>query len=138
MAKKKISDVRSNEMKLASLMTSAALVGLVTVWDAPLKMINPQLVRASAEEMKDATGLTAQKKIDMVIKNKGQFGGGDQLRRFFFGDLEPIAVQPGGANMVVDLYNKANNITFAYCATYDVVVAVKRGKVTAFLSSEVK
>ena len=125
-------------MKLASVIASAALVGLVTVWDAPLKAVNSQLVRASAEEMKDATGLTAQKKIDMVIKNKGQFGGGDQLRRFFFGDLEPIAVQPGGAGMVVSLYNKANDITFAYCATYDVVVAVKRGKVTAFLASEVK
>ncbi len=94
-------------MKLASVITSAALVGLVTVWDAPLKAVNPQLVQASAQEMKDATGLTAQKKIDMVIKNKGQFGGGDQLRRFFFGDLEPIAVQPGGAGMVVSLYNKA-------------------------------
>ena len=40
--------------------------------------------------------------------------------------------------MVVSLSNKANDITFAYCATYDVVVAVKRGKVTAFLASEVK
>ena len=57
-------------MKLASVIASAALVGLVTVWDAPLKAVNSQLVRASAEEMKDATGLTAQKKIDMVIKNK--------------------------------------------------------------------
>jgi hypothetical protein len=125
-------------MKFASLLTSMALVGLVTVWDAPLKVINPQLVQASAQEMKDATGLSAQKKIELVTKNKGQFGGGDQLRRFFFGDLEPLAVQPGGAGMVVNLYNKANDVTFAYCATYDVVVAVKQGKVTKFLASEVK
>ena len=129
-------------MKLTSLLTSLALLGLFTTWDAPLKAINPSLVQASAQEvkqeMKDATGLTTQKKIDMVIKTKGQFGGGDQLRRFFFGDLEPIAVQPGGAGMVVNLYNKANDITFAYCATYDVVVAVKKGKVTAFAPSEVK
>lgn len=120
-------------MKLASLITSVALVGLVTVWDAPLKVINPHLVQASAEET-----LTPQKKIDMIIKNKGQIGGGDQLRRWFYGDLEPIAVQPGGAGMVVNLYNKANDVTFAYCATYDVVVAVKKGKVTSFLASEVK
>lgn len=129
-------------MKLTSLLTSFALLGLFTTWDAPLKAINPTLVQASAQEvkqeMKDATGLTTQKKIDMVIKTKGQFGGGDQLRRFFFGDLEPIAVQPGGAGMVVNLYNKANDITFAYCATYDVVVAIKKGKVTAFAPSEVK
>lgn len=120
-------------MKLASLMTSLALVGLVTVWDAPLKAINPQLVQASAQET-----LTPQQKIDLITKNKGQIGGGDQLRRFFYGDLEPIAVQPGGAGHVVNLYNKANDVTFAYCSTYDVVVAVKKGKVTAFPASEVK
>jgi hypothetical protein len=120
-------------MKLTSLLlTSVALAGIVTVWDAPLKAINPQLVQASAQEM------TAQQKIELITKNTGQIGGGDQLRRFFYGDLEPIAVQPGGAGMVVNLYNKANNVTFAYCATYDVVVAVKQGKVTAFLANEVK
>jgi hypothetical protein len=131
--KPSIVDIRSNKMKLTSLLlTSVALAGMVTVWDAPLKAINPQLVQASAQEM------TAQQKIELITKNKGQIGGGDQLRRFFYGDLEPIAVQPGGAGMVVNLYNKANNVTFAYCATYDVVVAVKQGKVTAFLASEVK
>lgn len=88
--------------------------------------------------MKDATGLTIQQKIDKVTQTKGQFGGGDQLRRFFFGDLEPLGVQPGGAGMVVNLYNKANNVTFSYCATFDVVVAVKMGKVTRFAPEEVK
>ncbi|MFM6153176.1 MAG: hypothetical protein ACKO3K_16140 [Cuspidothrix sp.] len=126
-------------MKLASsLLTGVALAGMLTVWDVPLQAINPVLVQASAAEMKDATGLTAQKKIDLVMKNKGQFGGGDQLRRFFFGDLEPLAVQPGGAGMVVNLYNKANNVTFAYCSTYDVVVAVKKGKISKFDPKEVK
>ena len=129
-------------MKLTSLLTTtattAALVGLVTVWDAPLKAINPQLVQASAQSMKDGTGLTVQEKIAKVTQHKGQFGGGDELRRYFFGDLEPIGVQPGGAGMVVNLYNKANDITFSYCATYDVVVALKKGKVTQFLASEVK
>ncbi len=47
-------------MKLTSILTSFALVGLMTAWDAPLKVINPQLVQASAQEMgKDATGLRA-------------------------------------------------------------------------------
>ncbi len=126
-------------MKLVSLLTGVALVGLFTVSDIPLKAINPALAQASAQEKKDSvTGLTVQQKIDMVTKNKGQFGGGDQLRRFFFGDLEPIGIQPGGAGMVVNLYNKANNITFSYCSTYDVVVAVKKGRITAFAPSEVK
>jgi hypothetical protein len=130
-------------MKFTSLLATVALAGMVTVWDAPVKLINPSLVQASAQEMKqemkkDATGLDSQQKIDMLVKSKGKFGSGDQLRRYFFGDLEPIAVQPGGAGMVVNLYNKANNITFSYCATYDVVVAVKKGKVTAFAPSEVK
>ncbi len=126
-------------MKLASsLLTTVALAGIISVWDVPLKAINPALVQASAQEMKDITGLTPQQKIDLVTKNKGVFGGGDQLRRFFFGDLEPLGVQPGGAGMVVNLYNKANNVTFSYCSTYDVVVAVKKGKVVKFAPSEVK
>jgi hypothetical protein len=40
--------------------------------------------------------------------------------------------------MVVNLYNKANDMTFSYCATYDVVVAQKPGRVTAFDPNEVK
>jgi hypothetical protein len=125
-------------MKFPALLSTALLVGTVTLWDAPLKAVNPQLVQASAEEMKDSTGLTAQQKIAKITQHKGQFGGGDELRRYFFGDLEPISVQPGGAGMVVNLYNKANNVTFAYCATYDVVVAIKTGRVMQFASSEVK
>ncbi|MBD2080185.1 hypothetical protein [Leptolyngbya sp. FACHB-17] len=129
-------------MKLTSLfattVATAVLVGMAAMWDAPLKAINPQLMQALAQEMKDSTGLTAQQKIAKITQHKGQFGGGDELRRYFFGDLEPISVQPGGAGMVVNLYNKANNITVAYCATYDVVVAIKTGRVTQFASSEVK
>ena len=85
-----------------------------------------------------APEMTVQEKIETVTKNKGQIGGGDQLRRFFYGDLEPLGVQPGGAGMVVNLYNKANDVTFSYCATYDVVVAVKKGKIAMFPAAEVK
>ncbi len=124
-------------MKLATLLTGIAMVGLVTIGDASLNAINPALVGvAQAAETKPAAPL--QDKIDMVAKNKGQIGSGDQLRRFFYGDLEPIAIQPGGAGMVVNLYNKANDVTFSYCSTYDVVVAVKAGKVKQFAASEVK
>lgn len=125
-------------MKLSPILTTVALVGCLTIWDAPIKAINPLLAQASAAEAKDATGLTPQQKIEFLAKHKGEFGSGDALRRYFFGDLEPIAVQPGGAGMVVNLYNKANDVTIAYCATYDVVVAIKKGKVTKFEPSEVK
>lgn len=119
--------------KLAPLMTIVALSGFLTVWDAPLKVINPSLVQASAAEE-----LSVVKKLDLLTKSKGQIGSGDQLRRFFYGDLEPIGIQPGGAGHVVNLYNKANNITFSYCSTYDVIVAIKKGKVAKFEPSEVK
>ncbi len=125
-------------MKRSSLFATIALVGFATTLNLPAQIINPASLSVSAMEMKDATGLTAQQKIDKVTQNKGQFGGGDQLRRFFFGDLEPLSVQPGGAGMVVNLYNKATNVTFAYCATFDVVVAVKSGKVMRFAPEEVK
>jgi hypothetical protein len=125
-------------MKRSSLLAAIALVSIATTLNLPAQLINPSALTASAEEMKDATGLTIQQKIDKVTQTKGQFGGGDQLRRFFFGDLEPLGVQPGGAGMVVNLYNKANNVTFSYCATFDVVVAVKMGKVTRFAPEEVK
>jgi hypothetical protein len=154
-------------MKRTSLFATIALVGFATTLNLPAQLFNPASLTAVAAdsstqqriseklnqeygmpgqarmiaantEMKDATGLTAAQKIEKVTQNKGQFGGGDQLRRFFFGDLLPISVQPGGAGMVVNLYNKANDVTFAYCATFDVVVAVKAGKVTQFEPGEVK
>jgi hypothetical protein len=123
-------------MKLNFLLAGIAILGLVTVGNVNVaaRSFMPSVgIVASAAE-----GPSVQEKIALVTKNKGQIGGGDQLRRFFYGDLEPIGIQPGGAGMVVSLYNKANNVTFSYCATYDVVVAVRKGKVATFLASEVK
>jgi hypothetical protein len=131
-------------MKFNSFLTTAALVGLVTAGSASVASLHSPLALQSVQAqtatmpMKDSTGLTVMQKIEMLTKHKGQFGSGDELRRYFFGDLEPISVQPGGAGMVVNLYNKTNNVTIAYCATYDVVVAIKQGKVTAFAPAEVK
>ncbi len=126
-------------MTRTSVFATIALVGFATALNLPAQLLSPAALSASAAtEMKDATGLTAQQKIEKVTQTKGQFGGGDQLRRFFFGDLEPLSVQPGGAGMVVNLYNKATNTTFAYCATFDVIVAVKSGRVARFAPEEVK
>lgn len=125
-------------IKPTSILTVMTLAGMFFVGSIPAQEMNPHLTTASAAEMKDVTGMTPQQHIDMITKSKGQFGSADQMRRFFFGDLEPIGIQPGGAGMVVNLYNKKNNVTFSYCSTYDVVVAVKKGKVNKFLPEEVK
>lgn len=139
-------------MKRNTLVASVVLAALFAVGACALKASPPQSAQASAQpetsspqtvaqapaESADATGLTIQQKVDLLTQNKGKFGSGDALRRFFFGDLEPLAVQPGGAGMVVNLYNKANDMTFSYCATYDVVVAQKAGRVTEFEPDEVK
>lgn len=119
---------------LSPLFTTLALASVITAGDVAVHSFVPQLQNSAIA----APEMTAQQKIEMISKNKGQIGSGDQLRRFFFGDLLPLGVQPGGAGMVVNLYNKANDITFSYCATYDVVVAVKQGKVAMFSPNEVK
>ncbi len=124
-------------MKLATLLTGVAMVGLVTVGSPGLPLLTATTRPAIAADTKQA-GPTASEKIALITKNKGQIGSGDQLRRFFYGDLEPIGIQVGGAGHVVNLYNKAHNVTFAYCSTFDVVVAVKSGKVVAFAPTEVK
>jgi hypothetical protein len=119
---------------LSPLFAPLALASVISLGDIAIHSFVPQLqhtVIASAE-------MTPQEKIEIVTKSKGQIGSVDQIRRFFYGDLLPLGVQPGGAGMVVNLYNKANDVTFSYCATYDVVVAVKKGKVATFPASEVK
>jgi hypothetical protein len=123
-----------NIKSLSPLLTSVALAGFIGVGDVAVQSFTPQFqAEAIASEKTEA-----EKHIEIITNNKGQIGGGDQLRRWFFGDLMPLGVQPGGAGMVVSLYNKANDVTFSYCATYDVVVAVKKGRVAKFPANEVK
>lgn len=125
-------------MKFApSLLTGVAIAGLLTVGNISFQAVKPSVSILSASAA-DPAGLSTQQKIDLVTKSKGVFGGGDQLRRFFFGDLQPIGIQPGGAGTVVNLYNKSSDYTFSYCSTFDVVVALKKGKVEKFPANEVK
>ncbi|MFM9266165.1 hypothetical protein [Tychonema sp. BBK16] len=119
---------------LSPLFASLTLASVISVGDVAVHSFVPQLQNTAIA----APEMTVQQKIDIITKSKGQVGSGDQLRRFFYGDLLPLGVQPGGAGMVVNLYNKANNVTFSYCATYDVVVAVKQGRVASFPAAEVK
>lgn len=125
-------------MKFTSVLSTVVLLGLVTVWDAPLKAVSPHLVQASAQEVKIATGETAQQKIDQLTALKGKPGSGDLLRKLYAKDLTPIGIQPGGAGMVVNLYSKMDNTTISLCTTYDVIVAVKKDKIAKFAPAEVK
>jgi hypothetical protein len=109
-------------MRLSSLLTITALLGAVTVWDAPLKTFSPHLVLVS----------------DQLIAIKGKPGSGDLMRKSYVKDLTPIGIQPGGAGMVVNLYSKKDDTTLSLCTTFDVVVAVKKGKIAKFAPAEVK
>ena len=122
-------------MKLTSMLASAALVSFFTFSDVPLKVINPLLAQASAQE---TTNLTLDQKIQMIATNKGKPESADMMRRYFPKQLSPIGIQPGGAGMVVNLYSKANNVTFSLCTNFDVVVAAKKGRVPKFPANEVK
>ncbi len=113
-----------------SIANFALILTMAVSSTASLALLGPMPVRAQE--------VPFEKKLELLTKNKDQVGTGDMLRRFFYGDLLPISVQPGGAGMVVNLYNKANDYTFSYCATYDVVVALKKGKVNQFAPTEVK
>jgi hypothetical protein len=119
---------------LSPLFASLTLASVISVGDVAVHSFLPQFQNMAIA----APEMTVQQKIDSIVSSKGKIGSGDQLRRFFYGDLLPLGVQPGGAGMVVNLYNKANDVTFSYCATYDVIVAVKKGKVPMFSASEVK
>jgi hypothetical protein len=125
-------------MKIATLLAGAALVGSLTVWDAPLKAVNPHLSAAYAQSMSSPGTPTAQQKIDQLLALKGKPGSGDLLRRLYAKDLTPIGIQPGGAGMVVNLYSKNDNTTISLCTVFDVIVAAKRGKITQFPAAEVK
>jgi hypothetical protein len=135
-----------NIKSLSPLLTSVALAGFIGVGDVVVRSFTPQFQSSAIAEVmptKTAQAMPsekteAEKHIETITKNKGQIGGGDQLRRWFFGDLMPLGVQPGGAGMVVSLYSKAHDVTFSYCATYDVVVAVRKGRVAKFPANEVK
>ncbi|MEB3192111.1 MAG: hypothetical protein VKL42_17355 [Snowella sp.] len=119
---------------LSPLLAPLALASVMTLGDVALHSFLPQAQQVAIA----APPAAAQQQIELITASKGKPGSGDQLRRFFYGDLEPLGVQPGGAGMVVNLYNKKNDVTFSYCATYDVVVAVKKGRVPLFAANEVK
>jgi hypothetical protein len=125
-------------MKLSTLLATTAIASIMTVAAVPLQAFNSNSSQAVAQEVKVAVGVTSQQKIDQIIALKGKPGSADLLRKLYAKDLSPIGIQPGGAGMVVNLYSKNDDTTISLCTTYDVVVAIKKGKIAKFAPSEVK
>ncbi len=125
-------------MKLTSFLATTILLGTVSTSTVFLPTFIADGSQAFAQEIKIAQTETTEEKIAQIAAIKGKPGSGDLLRKLYEKDLNPIGIQPGGAGMVVNLYSKKNNTTLSLCTVYDVVVAVKKGKIAKFKPSEVK
>jgi hypothetical protein len=125
-------------MKFTSVLTAVALLGSLTILDVPVRAANLNTFQSSASITKIAAGETAQQKIDKLTAVKGKEGSAELMRMLYPKDLTPIGIQRGGAGMVVNLYSKADNTTISLCTTYDVIVAVKKGRIARFDPAEVK
>lgn len=125
-------------MKVPSFLLTTIALGTIAIATVPFQSFASNSLQASAQEIKIAQTETTQEKIDQITAVKGKPGSGDLLRKLYPKDLSPIGIQPGGAGMVVNLYSKKNDTTLSLCTFYDVVVAVKKGKIARFNPSEVK
>jgi hypothetical protein len=121
-------------MRFSVLLTATAIASTL-ISTVPLQ---PNSIQASAQEIKIAQAETSQQKIDQVSAVKGKPESAVLLRKLYAKDLTPIGLQAGGAGTVVNLYSKKDDTTLSLCTTFDVVVAVKKGKVAKFNPAEVK
>jgi len=124
-------------MKFASLFATTAIATILATSGVPLQAFSPSSVQA-AQPVKIAAAETSQQKIAQITAVKGKPESAVLLRKLYVKDLTPIGIQPGGAGMVVNLYSKKDDTTLSLCTTFDVVVAVKKGKIAKFDPSEVK
>ncbi len=119
-------------MKSTSWLTTLAIAGILAIASPiVLPIVNNSSLQASAQEP------TSQDKIDQILALKGKPGSANLMRQFYK-DLNPIGIQAGGAGMVVNLYSKKENTTLSLCTTFDVVVAIKKGRIAKFAPAEVK
>ena len=127
-------------MKTTALLTGVALLGLVSVSQVSIQGFTPTIAGASAQtlQVQVTESVTAQGKIDQLTAIKGKPGSAELMRKLYVQDLTPIGIQKGGSGMVVNLYSKRDNTTISLCTDYDVIVAVKQGKIAKFAPAEVK
>lgn len=122
-------------MKFASCLITIATASLIST---SLPIVFPTsrvaLQPVFAQGMMEQTG---SNRIAEITRFKGKPESAALMRKYYK-DLTPISIQPGGAGMVVNLYSKKEDTTISLCTTFDVVVAIKRGRITQFAASEVK
>ncbi|MDX1976657.1 MAG: hypothetical protein SFT94_03205 [Pseudanabaenaceae cyanobacterium bins.68] len=121
-----------SKMKMNNAIGSALLAGVLGLSGVT---VIPNLIIPSEVQ---AQSLSSQEKITKISGVKGKPESAKLLREYYKEDLSPIGIQPGGAGMVVNLYSKKDNTTASLCTTYDVVVAIKKGKIAKFAAAEVK
>jgi hypothetical protein len=119
-------------MKSNSTLVSIAIAGAIVASPILLSAVGVPALQVSAQQ-----NLNAQQKIAGIVAVKGKPTSA-QLMREYYKDLTPIGIQPGGAGMVVNLYSKKDDTTLSLCTMYDVVVAVKKGRIAKFDPQEVK
>lgn len=68
-------------MKFVALLTGFAMVGLVMVGDASLKVINPSLVGVATAAETKQSGTSAPEKIALIAKNKSQISHDFRIQR---------------------------------------------------------
>lgn len=77
------------------------------------------------------SGVSHAASLEDVRTRIHENGSGDWMRKHFFKDMEPIALTPGGAGTLVVLYSKKRNLSIPLCTSFDVIMGVKKGKVTS-------
>ncbi len=76
------------------------------------------------------SGLAQAASLEDVRARIHEEGSGVWMRQQFRKDIEPIGLTPGGVGTLVVLYSKKANVSIPFCTSYDVIMGVKKGKVT--------
>ena len=76
------------------------------------------------------SGLAQAASLEDVRARIHEEGSGVWMRQQFPKDIEPIGLTPGGVDTLVVLYSKKANVSIPFCTSYDVIMGVKKGKVT--------
>ncbi len=124
-------------MKFTSLLFTTAIASTL-LSTVPLNSFQANSFQAAAQGIQIAQAKTSQQKITQITAVKGKPESAVLLRKLYAKDLTPIGIQAGVASMVVNLYSKQDDTTLSLCTTFDVVVAVKKGKIAKFNPAEVK
>ncbi len=76
------------------------------------------------------SGLAGAADLQDVKAQIKKDGSGTWLRQHFAKDLGPIALTPGGTGTLVILYSKTADLSVPFCTDFDLVMGVKKGRVT--------